>query len=127
MHSDSGRSSLLHSEDESKWVEVETIALDEFIEEGIIPDVIKIDIKGAELFALSGMKKFMEKCDDLILFIEYEYNEEYISRFLGERNFKLYFITRNGELIPSKKKEKVSSSNLESNIFAIKGETINEN
>jgi len=61
LHSDSGRSSLLHPEDENKWIEVETIVLDEFIErEGVTPDIIKMDIEGAEPLALEGMRKLLK-------------------------------------------------------------------
>lgn len=62
LHSDSYTSSLLHPENESKYIEVETIALDDFIEEKkILPDIIKMDIESAEPLALKGMKKLLDK------------------------------------------------------------------
>ena len=122
LHPDSGRSSLLHPEGKSKCIEVEAMALDEFIKEGVIPNIIKMDIEGAEPLALSGMRDLLDT-KELILFIEYKHNKEYISRFLEERGFELYFITTNGELIPLEKGEKLSNlPNLEPNIFIVKGE-----
>ncbi|MEO6347210.1 MAG: FkbM family methyltransferase [Aquaticitalea sp.] len=46
-----------------KMIEVETVTLDSFMEQeypGESPDFIKIDIEGAELFALQGMEKILE-------------------------------------------------------------------
>ncbi len=59
-----GMSSMFHHDTESGEVEkVEAIKLDDFIETNQIGrvDLIKIDIEGAELFALRGMKKAIEQ------------------------------------------------------------------
>lgn len=81
-----------------------------------------MDIEGAEILALKGMKKFMERCEELTLFIEYEYNRESIFRFLKEKGFKLYFITRGGELISFKEGKKQADLNLEPMCLATKGD-----
>lgn len=47
------------------------IALDDFLEESIIPDVIKIDIEGAEFLALEGMQRVISRANSkLVIFIE---------------------------------------------------------
>jgi len=115
LHSDSGRSSLLQLEGGNKWIEVETITLDEFIkEEGVTPDIIKMDIEGAEFLALKGMKRMIEKCDRLILFVEYEHNKDILT-YLREREFNIFFITRSGNLM------EVEPNIAEPNILACKG------
>jgi len=119
LHPDRGRSSILYRNNRAKCIEVEVIALDDFIkEEGVTPDVIKMDIEGAELLALKGMKKFIETSENLILFIEYIHNKEQIFKFLRENGFEVYFITINGELISFRRGG--GASNLEFNIFAVK-------
>jgi FkbM family methyltransferase len=54
----SGGHQIFNSGMKSKSVTVETISVDEFFEnENINIDLLKIDIEGAEMFALQGMKK----------------------------------------------------------------------
>lgn len=51
-------------------VHVESVTLDEFFERaGVTPDVIKIDVEGAEMKVLEGMRELLEK-ETLTLFVE---------------------------------------------------------
>jgi len=50
---------------------VEMIALDDFLEESLVVDVIKMDIEGAELLALEGMQRVINRANSkLVMFIE---------------------------------------------------------
>lgn len=55
--------SIMHRSEESKQtVEVETIAIDDFVARTqLVPDVIKMDIEGAEQLALDGMKDTLRR------------------------------------------------------------------
>jgi len=99
-------------------IEVETITLDKFCQENhILPDVVKMDVEGAEILVLKGMEKILEKCNEPILFIEFEYNQEDIVRFLKEKGFDFYYITKNGELTA----EVEEVEEVERNIFCTRG------
>lgn len=99
------------------YIGVETTTLDDFFDENqVLPDIIKMDIEGAEMLALKGMEKTIKRCKNLIMFIEYKYNQEEIARFLKEKGFDFYYIKKNGKLTV-KKKEAV-----EQNIFCVKGD-----
>jgi FkbM family methyltransferase len=50
-------------------VQVECVALDDFLH-GATPDVIKIDIEGNEIRSLDGMRRTVEKCRSLAIFVE---------------------------------------------------------
>jgi len=67
-----GVSSIFGKNDKTKTeTHVEMIALDDFLEESVIPDVIKIDIEGAEFLALEGMKRVISRANSkLVIFIE---------------------------------------------------------
>ncbi len=65
-----GMSGIFHHDNENGKIEtVETISLDEYISDSGIEriDMIKIDIEGAELFALKGMKRTIDKFKPVIL------------------------------------------------------------
>lgn len=51
--------------------EIKITNLDEYFPSTQIVDVIKMDIQGAEGFALQGMKKLIERSPSLILFMEF--------------------------------------------------------
>jgi FkbM family methyltransferase len=98
------------------YVEVEAITLDKFCQENqILPDVVKIDIEGAELLALRGMEKTIEACENLALFIEFQYNLKAIMDFLREHAFSIQYITKEGKLTEHEEKD------VERNIFCVKG------
>ncbi len=66
-----GQSSLFRRLSGVGRVEVDCVRLDEFLDEGIVVDVIKMDIEGAELHALMGMERVISHASkDLTMFIE---------------------------------------------------------
>ena len=83
-----------------KFVNVDSITLDEFFEEDSQIDFIKMDIEGAEMAALQGMDNLIKKSGNLKLVTEF--NPNFLERagyspgeFLGkltEYGFKLYDI-----------------------------------
>lgn len=102
-----------------KYLEVETINLDRFFEENkISPDIIKMDIEGAELLALKGMQRTLKESKNLKLFIELTHNEQKVKTFLVEKGFKYFFIKNNGTLISETSTP--TKNELEPNIFAEK-------
>lgn len=94
-----GRHSIVLSEDKNDYIEVEAIALDDFFNENqILPDIIKMDIEGAEILALEGMKRTIEICSNLKMFIEYERNKEELYNFLKDY-FDIYNIRKDGGMV----------------------------
>jgi FkbM family methyltransferase len=65
-------STILTEGNKKNIIEVDTITLDEFIEQNSISDIdlIKMDIEGAELFALQGMTKLLSSEKKPILILE---------------------------------------------------------
>lgn len=61
----------LVSKEGNKFVETETITLDEFFRNNKKIDVIKIDVEGFEPVALEGMKEIIKSNDNLILITEF--------------------------------------------------------
>lgn len=56
---------------EAGRIDVDTIRLDEFLDEAVVVDVIKMDIEGAELHALKGMERVIARASGrLTMFIE---------------------------------------------------------
>lgn len=99
---DIGRHSIVFEEGRDDYVKVETISLDDFFEENqILPDVVKMDIEGAEVLALKGMRRTIERSANLRMFIEYERNKEEVYDFLA-KYFEIYRITNDGKLIQAK-------------------------
>lgn len=47
---------------EARELEVETVSLDDFCKQhNVLPDVVKMDVEGAEILALRGMRRVIEK------------------------------------------------------------------
>ena len=83
-------------------IEIKTITLDEFCEENnILPDVVKMDVEGAELLALRGMYKIIKKCDNLKMFIEFERNKKKLYDSFS-KYFDIFRITKDGKGINMK-------------------------
>ena len=107
--SNSGRSTILENEEMEKFEVVESITLDKFIEEVNIDriDFIKIDVEGAELSVLEGMKNVLTKFRP-ILFIEISPDiksnqgaqENSITDFLSALGYEKYQANSNGTLSP---------------------------
>jgi FkbM family methyltransferase len=87
---------------EEKFIEIETITLDDFLkdkEQSI--DVIKIDVEGAEMLALSGMEETIKQSKNLKMFVEFfpllirkmgHSPEEFVSRLLENYGFSIFII-----------------------------------
>ncbi len=79
-----------------KFVEVESITLDEYmkklnLEEKI--NFIKIDVEGAEPKVLEGSKNILEKNDNLKIFTEF--NREVIKKYNSKPEDMLLLLTKN--------------------------------
>ncbi len=105
-----GMSSIFHHDTESGEVEkVEAIRLDDFISENNIKkvDLVKIDIEGAEIFALKGMVETLKKFTPILL-VEISQNVlegnnvsgEDIFNFMRNIGYSPYCIKETGELFP---------------------------
>ncbi len=90
--------SIAKSGQESDSIEVETISLDEFYsKKDYKPDVVKIDVEGAEMQVLQGMKNLLVT-RDLVLFIELHGNvlpefgssSKEVINFLIDKGYLLY-------------------------------------
>lgn len=89
-----------------KAIEVETITLDEvFKDKDDRIDVIKMDIEGAEMAALQGMRRILEQNDRLTIFTEFSptairlspYSPEQYLAELVKYGFKLFCIDEEKE------------------------------
>jgi FkbM family methyltransferase len=64
-------SSLVDNSGEVDAITVKQIALDDFLDDNLVVDVIKMDIQGVELQALEGMERTIARASrDLVMFIE---------------------------------------------------------
>lgn len=87
---------------DEKIIEVETITLDTFcVQKHVNPDFIKIDIEGAEIMALGGMKSVLNDISP-ILMIEVTKRKEEVFNMVRSANYSLFdpvkriFINGNG-------------------------------
>lgn len=70
--SDGAKHSLINSDDSGKYVEIPAVSLDEYFSgDSLKADFIKIDIEGAEIKALDGMRKFINSQGNLKMLIEF--------------------------------------------------------
>jgi FkbM family methyltransferase len=67
---DSGHNSLFPTGDEDEVVEVDVVPLDDLVGEGRPVDVVKIDVEGAELAVLRGMRRVAAANPDIVVFAE---------------------------------------------------------
>ena len=67
----SGHSSLIALSEKSQEVQIQTAPLDEIVESGKKISLIKVDVEGAELLVLQGMKRILEENPEIILVVEF--------------------------------------------------------
>jgi FkbM family methyltransferase len=67
---DSGHNSLYPTGEEDEVVEVDVVPLDDLLPEGRLVDVVKIDVEGAELAVLRGMRQIAAANPDIVVFAE---------------------------------------------------------
>jgi len=108
-----GGHSIVRNRGES--ILVEAVALDNFFKDQT-PDVVKIDIEGAEILALRGMEQIIKRSKELSLFVEFLYNKKEILDFLS-KYFEVYLITKDGKLIPFDEKLR---GDFEPNLYCVR-------
>lgn len=94
-----------------KITEVKTVTLDSFIEQDYPkekPDFIKLDIEGAELYALQGMKKILDLYSP-ILMVEVTENISEVLKMLHEFDY----------ILVRPNKEIITNYNVIGNVFCI--------
>lgn len=89
-------------DDKKEFVEVEKIALDDFFKDMKQPiNVIKMDVEGAEMLALSGMDRIIRESKNIKMFVEFfplliremgGSPEEFIRRLLDDYQFSVFVI-----------------------------------
>jgi FkbM family methyltransferase len=99
-------------DDKKDFVEVETVTLDDFFKDMKKPiDVIKVDIEGAEMLALSGMDRVLMENKKLKMFIEFfplliremgGSPEEFIRRLLEDYQFSMFVIPDDHDALTGK-------------------------
>lgn len=122
------------TEDKKEFVEIEKLALDDFLKDKKQPvDVIKMDVEGAEMLALSGMDRILREGKNLKMFIEFfpllikemgGSPEEFARRLLEEYHFSMFVIGEDYSMhdyVTNKKYLKINSVDELMNLC--KGET----
>ncbi len=99
---------LLNSKDEKDTIEVSVVTLDSFFrDKGYKVDLIKMDIEGAELFALEGMQRILNENKELVIFSEFNPHllkllgvrpEDYLNK-LVENGFRIYEIDEQNQAV----------------------------
>lgn len=89
-------------DDKKDFVEVETVTLDDFFKDTKQPiNVIKMDVEGAEMLALSGMDRIIRESKNIKMFVEFfplliremgGSPEEFIRRLLDDYQFSMFVI-----------------------------------
>lgn len=90
--------------DKWEFVEVETVRLDDFFQDRMTPiNVVKMDVEGAELLALSGMEQVIRANEGMSMFVEFfpllieemgHSPREFARRLLEDFGFNLFVIPR---------------------------------
>lgn len=113
-----------------KFVEVESIILDEFFEgKGHAINVIKLDVEGAEMAVLLGMDKILTQNQDLKIFAEFypsairEFGyspEEFIRKLVIDYRFSIFAI----DYLPRGTKQHLKINSVEQLMGIMKGKQV---
>jgi len=89
-------------DDKKDFIEIETVTLDDFLEDkGKSVNVIKMDVEGAEVLALSGMDRILRGNENLKMFIEFfpllikemgSSPKEFVDKLLKDYRFSISII-----------------------------------
>lgn len=128
---DSGAHTILPNNTKQEFVEIESITLDDYFGDKKHPiNVVKMDVEGAEMAALSGMDRIIKENENLKMFVEFyspgirrsgNSPEEFARRLLEDYHFSILAI---GDY--RKNKEYLRINNVNELINFCKGEkTVN--
>lgn len=117
--------------DKEEFVEIETVRLDDFLEgrEQKV-DVMKIDIEGAEMLALSGMDKTIKQNKTLKIFVEFfplllkemgVAPEDFLRKILDEYRFSVFVIGHDYAMKGVSNKEFMRVTNIDEIMDLCKG------
>lgn len=67
----SGHNSILALDEATEMVSVNQSTLDELLPSSVFPKLIKLDVEGAELNALSGMRRVLDRSSDVSMIVEF--------------------------------------------------------
>lgn len=81
-----------HSEDPKITIKVDAVSLDKYTIGRKKPDLIKIDVEGAEIFVLRGMRKLLERQPDDVPTLIFEFNPANFSRYAYEDSALLGYL-----------------------------------
>ena len=120
----------ISSEKEAGTISVDSITIDAFCQDkGVIPQVLKIDIEGAEYWALEGLQKTLKNNDCTVLVeIHHGYlesnniNGKMFEKLIGSAGYKVFNASGNeirGEQIMNNSCVILSKKTLPENIFRI--------
>jgi FkbM family methyltransferase len=73
----------------SKTIEVETISLDDFVQQSDPPSIIKVDVEGAEMRVLRGAVGLLNRYLPVLLIETFEHRDEVIA-FLKRFGYEIY-------------------------------------
>jgi len=100
---------------EEKSIEIETVVLDSFLEGKTDKvDVVKMDVEGAEMLALTGMDKTLRNNKNIKMFVEFfplliekmgSSPQEFIEKLLNDYGFKIFLIPDDYAALTSEMKE----------------------
>jgi len=95
----SGGSSLINLHKSSNKLTVKCLKLDSYVKNHKPPTIMKIDVEGAEFLVLEGGKETLKKYQPIII-MEFGVDEYHLKavKLLFELGYKMYFLTKDGDL-----------------------------
>jgi FkbM family methyltransferase len=98
----SGGSSLYTAYPKQKFnhlVQVNTITLDDYIKSNKVPNILKVDIEGAEILLIEGARKFLMNNNNITIIMEiWSKNFYKVFSTLKSLGFSMYLIDNSGNL-----------------------------